>query len=151
MNKKTKELLDKARPSLFKVAPLSATICWIFVIINMFVFYSLFFAYRPTVTLFLVNNFLNFQVWGLAFLVLGFIGAYTLIKNQWNNVRKTLLVGIIVKMAWEITLILRIFKDKNTILTAVLWGFFAAIQCATYIFFLPEITDGRDNEQQLEH
>lgn len=145
---KTQKDLAKARPSLFKVAPLTATICWIFAAINVFVAYSLWFAYRPTVKLFLVNNFFNFQVWAIAFLVLAFIGTYNLLKNHWNGVRKTLLAGIIVKVAWEITLILRIFQNKNTILLAVLWGFFALVQVATYIFFLPEITEGRDNEQQ---
>lgn len=148
--RKKKLLLDKARPKLFRIAPLTAVICWMFAIINVFVFYSLFFAYRPTVSLFLVNNFLNFQVWGLAFLALSIIGIYNLLKNNWNGIRKTLLAGILIKIAWEITLLLRIFQNKNTILLAVLWGFFAAIQCATYIFFLPEITSGRDNEQQPE-
>lgn len=140
--------LAKARPSLFKIAPLTATICWLFALINVFLFYSLFFTYRPTTHLFLVNNFLNFQVWGIAFLVLGIIGVYNLIKNYWNGVRRTLLVGVIVKMAWEITLVLRVFQNKNTILLTVLWGFFALVQMATYVFFLPEITEGRDNEQQ---
>jgi hypothetical protein len=148
--KTKKTALNRARPSLFKVAPLTATICWLFAVINVFVFYSLYYAYRPTVALFLVNNFLNFQVWGLAFLSLAFIGAYNLIKNNWNATKKTLLVGLVIKIAWEITLVLRVFQDKATILTAVLWGFFAAIQCATYIFFLPEITSGRDNEQQRQ-
>lgn len=143
-----KKQLNAARPSLFKIAPLTATICWLFVFINIFVGYALFFAYRPTVSLFLVNNFLNFQVWGLAFWLLTVIGAYCLVRNNWNGIRATLLAGIIIKGAWEITLVLRIFQNKNTVLLAILWGFFAAIQCATYVYFLPEITEGKDNEQQ---
>lgn len=140
--------LAKARPSLFRIAPLTATICWLFAVVNFFVFYCLFFVFRPKVPLLFVTNFFNFQVWGLAFLIIGLIGGWTLIRNNWNATRKTLMAGVIVKSAWEITLIYRVFYDKQTMLTAIMWGFLTFVQVATYVFFMPEVTEGRDSEQQ---
>lgn len=141
--------LNQARPLLFKVAPLTATICWIYVFINILLFFSFFFYHRPIIKLLIVNNVLTFQFWGVLFLAVASFGLYSLLTNHWNRIRRALLAGIVVKMAWLTTLI--IFTAHNFrqgIFITILWGFFAAIQAATYIFFLPEITAGRDNEQQ---
>lgn len=132
--------LRNARPRLKVVSPLAHAVVMIFGIINILLGVSLFFAIDqskiPT-SLIIVNEVFNYHFWGIIFIVLGSIKLISLKLNNWNLSRKSLLLGVAVKAAWALALVVRALASPGTWLIAILWIALAAIQIATFIYFMP--------------
>jgi hypothetical protein len=130
--------LRKARPNLRSIAPLTNAVCWGYAVINTLLGLGMFFLYQTTVPLAVANIF-SYQVWGMIFLLMGLSTAFGLLTNRHMLVKQTQLVGLIIKALWGIALILRCIVAPQTILITLVWVFFAYIQAATYIYFLPAV------------
>lgn len=143
MNKLAKEI-EKARPKLRVVSPLAHAVVLVFGVFNILLGISLILAiYQARVSspLLIVNNVFTYDLWGYVFIGIGLLKLYALRANKWELARKTLLVGVAVKAAWALALIIRVLISPGTVLIAMLWICLAAIQIVTYIFFMPPSTE----------
>jgi len=134
-----KQLRD-ARPRLKLVSPLAHAVVMIFGIINIVLGVSLLFAIdesKISTSLLIVNDVFNYHFWGILFIVIGLIKLMSLKLNNWNLSRKSLLLGVAIKAAWALALIVRALASPGTWLVAILWIALAAIQIATFIYFMP--------------
>ena len=139
MNDRSSEL-EKARPLLKQVVPLTATICWIFAWVNVALglgFLFLFDQATLKTPLFLISKYIPAHLWGHIFLILAVIMIYGLKKNSWLLVRRMMLAGLIVKSIWFVQLVFRTIDNPSTILWASVWFAFMAVQAAVYIHFMP--------------
>lgn len=127
--------LKNARPQLKQIAPLTYSICWGYVVVNILIGIGMFFFYATTIPL-AVANILSYQVWGVLFLATGIVSGCALLKNEWRTTRSLLLAGLTLKAIWAIALIIRCLSSPQTILITVVWLFFAYVQAVTYIYFL---------------
>lgn len=93
-------------------------------------------VYEPTVPIAIANVF-TYPVWGLIFAGTGMLGAYGLIRNQYELVRNAQLLGLLIKAIWLIALIIRSIAAPSTILIMLVWILFSAIQAGVYISFIP--------------
>jgi len=139
------QALKDARPKLSMVAPLTAAICWGYVVVNMVLGLGMYFLYENTVAPIAVARMLTYDQWGVLFFGLGVATAFFLITNNWKATRNAQLVGLLFKAVWAAALIARCFEAPVTILITAVWVFFAYIQAVTYIHFLP-IPKGVNNE-----
>jgi len=134
-----KQLRD-ARPRLKLVSPLAHAVVMIFGIINIVLGISLLFAIdqsKISSSLLIVNELFNYRFWGVVFILLGLFKLLSLKLNSWNMSRKSLLIGVAIKAAWALALIVRAASSPGTWLIATLWIALAAIQIATFIYFMP--------------
>jgi hypothetical protein len=132
--------IQEARPNLRLVSPLAAAIVLGYGVVNIALGVGLFFYVNPSPdsTFAIITAWTPFQLWGVVFLALGLFKLYTLYKNDWVNMRRSLIVGILIKSVWFIALFFR-FLDGGSILMLVIWFFFMYIQMVTYIHFIPNI------------
>lgn len=129
--------LKRARPRLHSVAPLTYSICWGYAVINILLGIGMYFLYETTVPL-AVASILSYEVWGIIFAVLGLIGVHFLMTNSWKGIKRMQLAGLFVKAIWAIALLIRCISAPQTIVITLVWLFFAYIQFATYIYFIPK-------------
>ena len=132
--------LRHARPSLKLVSPLAHAVVLIFGLFNLFLGISLIFAIdqdRITSPLIIVNDVFNFRFWGIVFILLGSFKLASLKWNSWTASRRSLLLGVAVKSAWAFALIIRSTTNSGTWLITLMWVALAAIQIATFIYFMP--------------
>lgn len=141
------QAIKEARPKLSTVAPLTAAICWGFVVVNIVLGLGMYFIYTTTVVPIAVASILSYESWGLIFFGLGIITAGFIFSNNWKATRNAQLAGLLIKSIWAIALIVRCFEEPRTILITAVWLFFAYIQAVTYIHFLP-IPKGNNNEHR---
>lgn len=140
INRKIKE----ARPRLQTIAPLSSSITTGFAIFNIVLGAGLMFQKARTVEFFIVNDFLNYQIWGAIFMLLGVVMGTALIMNSWRITRWSLLIGIFLKLWWWLALLVRdVFQDGNNTLFLGLWTFVTFVQIILYINFLPKDLKGK--------
>lgn len=135
----SKQLRD-ARPRLKVVSPLAHAVIMIFGLFNIFLGISLFFAIDQSkidASLLIVNEVFNYRFWGVIFIVLGTIKLLSLKFNSWSMSRRSLLIGVAVKAAWALALLVRALASPGTFLVAMIWIALAAIQIATFIYFMP--------------
>lgn len=142
MNPSTRVLkeLRHARPRLKVVSPLAHAIVLIFGLFNLFLGISLVLAIdqdRVTSPLIIVNDVFNFRFWGITFILLGLFKLLSLRLNNWSMSRKSLLLGVAVKSAWALALIVRSSANSGTWIVTILWLALAAIQIAAFIYFMP--------------
>lgn len=138
INRKIKE----ARPSLRKIAPISAAMTVGFSLFNIVLGTGLLFQKARTIEFFIVTDFLNYQVWGLIFIVLGIAMGGSLIVNSWRGTRWVLIFAIFLKLWWLLALIVRdVFHGGNNSMFLVLWGFITYVQIMLYVHFLPKDID----------
>lgn len=132
--------LQKARPSLKQVTPLVHAIITVYAIFNIAFGLSLFFAIdqsKISASLIIVNNIFSYKFWGVIFIAIGILKLFALKTNNWNLSRKSLLVGVAIKAAWAVALIVRSLTSPGTFLVSIIWVALAAIQIVTFIFFMP--------------
>lgn len=132
--------LQKARPSLRTVTPLAHAVLQIYAYFNILLGLSFIFALDQAKIenpLLIVNEVLNYKFWGYVFIGIGTLKLYALYSNNWNLARKSLLVGVSIKAAWALALIVRSFTESGTWFITLIWLALAAVQIATFIFFLP--------------
>jgi hypothetical protein len=124
--------LMSVRPALRQVAPLTHAICWGYAVINIGIGLGMMFLYETTVPI-AVANILSYPQWGGIFLALGLYAVYALLTNKWA----------------AIALIFRVFEAPPTIIITLVWLFFAFIQGAVYVYFLPThaVQGERDGRQ----
>lgn len=85
----------------------------------------------------IVNDVLTFKVWGLIFISIGVAKLYSILSNRWELARSTLFVGVAVKAAWAVALIIRTLISPGTVFIDLLWITVAMLQMGAYIFFVP--------------
>lgn len=136
--------LQKARPRLKVVSPLSHWVVLIMALFNIVLGISFLFAIdqnRLTASLIIVNDVFTFWFWGWVFIGIGLLKLYALVMNNWNLARRSLLVGVSVKAAWMVALTIRSFVSPGTIFVNVMWITIALLQMGTYIWFMPPDTN----------
>ncbi len=132
--------IQKARPLLKTVTPLAHWIITIFAYFNIFLGISLFFAVdqsKITASLIIVNDIFSYKFWGIVFIAIGILKLFALKTNNWDLSRKSLLVGVSIKAAWALALVIRSLTSPGTLLVTIIWFALAAIQIVTFIFFMP--------------
>lgn len=132
--------LREARPKLKVVSPLAHAVIMIFGFFNVFLGLSLLFAIdapRISSPLLIVNEVFNFRFWGVIFISLGIFKIASLKFNNWDLSRKSLLIGVAIKAAWTLALVVRAISSPGTWIVTILWFALAAIQIATFIYFMP--------------
>lgn len=132
-----RQALKIARPKLSTVAPLTAAICWGYVVVNLVLGLGMIFIYQGTIAPISIAAIFSYPVWGALFLLTSALTCYGLISNNWNISKQSQLLGLGLKSVWAIALIIRCFSYPQTILITGVWIFFAYIQAVTYIHFLP--------------
>lgn len=147
-----KKQIQKARPRLKVVSPLAYWTVLIMAWFNILLgtsFLSLVDQANFVSSLIIVNDVLTFQFWGVVFILLGFLKLYSLHANNWNLARKTLFLGVSIKAAWMIALILRVFITPGTFMLTLLWVAIALLQMGAYIWFMPPAL-GKYKQTKLE-
>lgn len=132
--------LKKARPSLRTVTPLAHAVLQIYAYFNILLGISFLFALDQSkidTPLLIVNDLLSYKFWGFIFIGIGMLKLYSLYTNNWNLSRKSLLVGVSIKAAWALALVVRSFTESGTWFITIIWLTLAAVQISTFIFFLP--------------
>jgi hypothetical protein len=135
--------INRARPPLYTVAPLSFAILWGYAVINIAIGTFMIILY-PSGDPIEIANVLPYLAWGIIFLLLGILTAYGLLRNLWDLTRNTQLAGVTVKTIWLIALVVATIHSPKTILITIIWLFFAYIQVVTYIYFVPGSTYSAD-------
>lgn len=132
--------IQQARPLLKTVTPLAYWIITVYAYFNILLGISLFFAVdqsKITASLLIVNNIFSYKIWGIVFITVGLFKLFALHTNNWDLSRKSLLVGVSIKAAWALALIVRSLTSPGTWLVSIIWIALAAIQIVTFIFFMP--------------
>jgi hypothetical protein len=140
--------LINGRPSIFRVTPLAARICFVFGIINILLGLSLFHYSKvgPVPGFVTVQGPLTFLFWAWAFVLLGGIGIILLFLNWWEAIRFTLIIGLFIKLLWAIGLVYRLFMGGSPFLT-ILWLMLATIQGLTYVYFWTPLAARREGDK----
>ena len=137
--------IKQARPNLKTVTPLAHAILVIYAFFNLFLGVSFILAIdqsRITAPLLIVNDVFTYDFWGYVFVAIGLLKLYSIKTNNWALSRKSLLVGVAIKAAWAIALIVRSLTSPGTWLVTIMWLALALVQIATFIFFMPPSTEG---------
>lgn len=146
MSKDTlRQELRDARPKLKAVSPLSYWIILVMGWFNIFLGSSFILAIdeaKFTASLLIVNDLLTFKFWGAVFIVIGILKLLSLKTNNWAFARNTLFIGVSVKAAWMVALVIRTFISPGTVFVSLLWVTIALLQIGAYIWFMPPSTEG---------
>jgi hypothetical protein len=119
--------------NLKHVAPLTYWISWGYVYTNIFLGIAFINIPRQQMPYIIVSRTLTPTFWGLIFIILGTMGAISLIAGNWHFIRRVLMTGLVLKSLWLYALI---FGFKISGLGAlVLFSFIAYIQFLTVIYF----------------
>ena len=141
MNKETlKHQLHMARPKLKSVSPMAYWTVMVMALFNLLLGASLFLLVdetRLSASLIIVNDFLTYKFWGTVFIVIGLLKIYSLLSNDWALARRSLIIGVAVKAAWSVALIVRVLVSPGTFFLTLLWVTVALLQMGAYIWFLP--------------
>jgi hypothetical protein len=132
--------IQKARPLLKTVTPLAYWIITIYAYFNILLGISLFLAVdqsKITASLLIVNDIFSYKFWGIVFMAIGVLKLVALHTNNWKLSRQSLLVGVAIKAAWALALVVRSLTSPGTWLVSIIWIALAAIQIVTFIFFMP--------------
>lgn len=132
--------IQKARPRLKVVTPLAYWVTAIYAFFNLLLGLSFLIAIdqsRITAPLIIVNDILNYRFWGVIFIGIGLIKLFALHTNNWDLSRRSLIIGVSIKAAWALALVIRSFTSPGTWLITIIWFALVAIQIVTYIFFMP--------------
>jgi len=132
--------IQKARPKLKTVTPLVHWVITVYAYFNIIFGLSLFFAIDQTkisASLLIVNDIFSYKFWGVVFIIIGIIKLFALKTNNWKLSRQSLLLGVSIKAAWAVALVIRSLTSPGTFLVSIIWLALAAIQVVTFIFFMP--------------
>ena len=140
MKSSLKEQIRQARPSLRMVSPLAHWTVMTMAVFNLLLGASLLTLVdqtRLSAPLIIVNDLFTYKFWGIIFILIGFLKIYALVSNRWELARTSLFVGVSVKAAWAVALIIRVLVSPGTFFLTLLWVTVAALQMGAYIWFLP--------------
>lgn len=137
--------IQKARPYLQLVSPLTFWICIGFAMLNYALGYVIYTV--ADVSDLAVYKIFDQQLMGGLFALLATAQLLALVLNAWQLTRITLGCGLLVKAFYAYSLVelgIRVgFANINGVLA--LWFFLVWVQFATIVFFLPPNTNGRLN------
>lgn len=153
-HKDLKHEINEIRHRLYKVSPLVFAITGIYIGMNIVIGVVMSVAFdesRVVASLLIVNSLLTYKFWGLVFLGLAIFQGWSLYRNDWDLIKKSLLAGVVVKSFWAVGLVLRAFVEQGTLLIALPWITLALIQIATVIFFLPPVYDFREVDDEADN
>lgn len=133
------KVIRNVRPKLKFVSPLSYSIIWGFGIFNIALGLALTQLPYPTPqpTLVIINEIFGYLFWGVLFTVLGVLKLYFIKRNDWANIRRSLIIALLFKAIWLFAIIIQIFSGQGNIAILVIWIFITYIQASTYIHFVP--------------
>ena len=133
------QAIKEARPKLILVSPLAAKIVIIFGVLNILLGAGFIFTQAVLATpLAIAPTLLAYQLWGLAFFALGVAMLWAYKRNSWRIMRHTMVIGIAIKFAWAIALVIRYVSGEFTNpFVLIVWVGLAAIQAVTYVHFMP--------------
>lgn len=141
MTKDLEKAIKLARPRMKAVTPLANSILTIYAFFNLFLGVSFILALDQSrlssAPLLIVNDVFTYDFWGFVFVAIGILKLYSIKTNNWALARKSLLVGVAIKAAWAIALIVRSITSPGTWLITLMWLALAFVQIATFIFFMP--------------
>lgn len=132
--------IQEARPNLKVVSPISHWIVLVMGWFNIVLGLSMIFAVdseRFVASLFLVNDYMPFWLWGWIFVTVGAVKLYALHSNNWELSRRSLMLGVSIKAAWMVALTIRTFVLPGTAFLNLTWIALALIQMGAYIWFMP--------------
>lgn len=132
--------IQSARPSLRLVSPLAYWTVLVMTVFNILLGFSFLFLVdqtRFTAPLLMVNDVLTFKFWGFVFIGIGLLKLYSIITNNWNLARRSLILGVSIKAAWMVALIFRVIVSPGTFFLSLLWATVALLQMGAYIWFMP--------------
>lgn len=135
-----KEQIHRARPSLRLVSPLAYWTVTVMAVFNLLLGASLLLLIdegRFSAPLIIVNDVSSYKFWAVVFISIGLLKLYALWSNRWELARTTLIIGVSVKAAWAVALIVRVLVSPGTFFLTLLWLTVAALQMGAYIWFLP--------------
>lgn len=150
MSHQADKLIQKARPKLSVVAPLTHKICLGFALVNVAIWALLSRTSNAVVTQVpvpIVNQVINYDVWAWWFMFLGVWMFVALMMNRWKSLKIALGVGLFSKFLWTYALLYLVFHGYPIYATCILWGFLAWTQAWTIIHFIPPL-NGPTNDQQ---
>lgn len=141
MKKHLKNKIKKARPNLKLIAPLSYATIKGFGVFNILLGIALMFHRADNTadseTLIIIHEAFGFMVWGLAFMVLGIIKLHALHSNDWQRIRKILIIAMLFHSIWLFALLIHVLVGQGALSILVMWGFLTYIQALIYIHFIP--------------
>ncbi len=126
--------IREARPNLSVVSPLVWSICWGYVVVNVFIAHSLWVG----TTSFILDR----RIWAVVFLLLGAGLARSLVRNDWKAIKRFLTAGLFIKSTWTIYLVLITIQYPSTSGILGLWLFMSFVQAMTIIHFVPNGANG---------
>jgi hypothetical protein len=138
--------LGKVRPRLRIADAKTYYISWGYAIVNIVLGLGMFFLYETRIPLVVVNV-LSYKQWGVLFLILGMLKAYSLLSNRWNMIKQLMILGLILKIFWGIALVIRCIIAPQTILITGVWLIFLYVESVIYIYFLPPYIDIKGNQK----
>lgn len=129
--------IEKARPRLSIVAPLTHAIIVCFIFGNILIGYGLFTTHvgETARRVPIVNDYLTFEVYGVMFMSLTVLMAYGLFKNNWALLRKSLIFGVLLKSVWTVALVFAVLRGGSIAILGA-WATLLALQMVTYIYFV---------------
>lgn len=140
MTKSLKRQIREARPKLKMVSPLAHWTVTIMAVFNLLLGLSLFVLVdqtRLSAPLLIVNSLLTYKFWGAVFIGVGLLKLYSLWSNRWELARASLFLGVTIKAAWAVALIIRVLVSPGTFFLTLLWVTVALLQMGAYVWFLP--------------
>lgn len=110
-----------------------------FAVFNVGIGLTLFFWY-PRIPLTVVSPTIPQSAWGIVFLISGLVMLFGLFRNSLRLLRFMMILGLFVKIMWEIGLLFRI-REGGALFLVELWAMIAYLQFLGVIYFSPEHHD----------
>lgn len=127
-----------SNPLLRLVAPLTYSMCWVFVVLNLFFLAPSLYYSQGSRGLVLVDN-INPSLWAVIFLTVGMGMAAGLIMNNWRLVRIHLSIGFAIKAAFGWSLMVADLSNFTVHGVTGIWLALMAMQGLCIVFFTPEV------------
>lgn len=137
-----KQTIKDIRPSLRIVAPLTFYIILGYSLFSLILGVSYNFVQERLPEMQIVGIF-NIKQWSIIFAFYSIVTLILLALNDWNNLKKWLVVGILVKGFWLFQLISVAISHSSLMLmlSVFVWTMFLYLQILTYIYFTPKKED----------
>ncbi len=128
--------INKLRPRLSVVAPLTNSIVWGYVFFNLLIAYALW-VQQGSRALTVYNDITTPIVWAGVFAVISVMLLYGEVRNDWKIIRKSFVIALCVKAIFAYALLYLAYKTGFTASmgTLALWGLAAFTQAAALIHF----------------
>lgn len=140
MIERIKKELKEVHPKLRLRSPVSYWFIGLMGLFNLFIGTGFFLATTNLVDdpiLGMVAKVVPFWMWGLFFFSLGTAKLVSIIRDDWIWARRTLLIGVGLKVGWSVALILRTLMHPDNVFLTASWTTLAITQMIIYIYFLP--------------